>query len=118
VTSTTPTTAFPLSQEPRPEAGDQAVDPVVVRAEGVLAENRALGLVVELQVHPIDGEIPPLSFGGVDELASQLGASRLRRFLRGPLDILLVAHALDHVAPFEKVVQSTLSIDVVIGEVH
>src|ERR1044071_5955736 len=40
--------------------GDQALHPLVVGAERVLAQDRALRLVVELEVHPVDGEVAPL----------------------------------------------------------
>ena len=39
------------------QRGDQPVDPLVDRAERVLAQHGALGLVVELEVHPVDGEV-------------------------------------------------------------
>ena len=39
------------------ERGDQLLDPFVVGLERVLAQHRALRLVVELQVHPVDREV-------------------------------------------------------------
>ena len=45
------------------ERGDQLLDPLVVRLERVLAEHGALGLVVELEVHPVDGEVAPALLG-------------------------------------------------------
>ncbi len=41
----------------RLHAGDELVDPLVDRAERVLAQHGALRLVVELQVHPVDREV-------------------------------------------------------------
>ena len=38
-------------------AGDEPLDPLVDRPERVLAQHGALGLVVELEVHPVDGEV-------------------------------------------------------------
>src|SRR5690349_25167044 len=39
--------------------GDELFDPLVYRPERVLAEDRALRLVVELEMDPVDGEVPP-----------------------------------------------------------
>src|SRR6266571_417247 len=36
---------------------DELLDPLVHRAERVLAQDRPLGLVVQLEVHPVDGEV-------------------------------------------------------------
>jgi hypothetical protein len=36
---------------------------LVVRPERVLAQHGALRLVVELEVDPVDGEVPPLLLG-------------------------------------------------------
>src|SRR6185437_7542287 len=54
-------------------AGDQLLDPLVDRAERVLAQHGPLSLVVQLEVHPVDGEVAPLLLGPADELAAQLG---------------------------------------------
>ena len=43
----------------RSHALDEPLDPLVDGPERVLAEHRALGLVVELEVDPVDGEVPP-----------------------------------------------------------
>src|SRR4051794_4732311 len=59
-------------------AFDQLVHPLVVGAERVLAQHRALRLVVELEVHPVDGEVPAALLGPLDELATQPRPSRLR----------------------------------------
>src|ERR1700674_5853689 len=48
---------------------DQPLDPLVARLEGVLAQDGALGLVVELQVHPVDGVIAVSFLGPFDECA-------------------------------------------------
>src|SRR4051794_19338511 len=74
---------LPRSVERHPEAGrsharDQALDPLVVRAEGVLAEHGALRLVVQLEVHPVDREVAPLLLRVLDELAAQPRARGLR----------------------------------------
>src|SRR5207247_2160330 len=49
-------------------AGDQLVHPVVVGPERVLAQDGALGLVVELQVDPVDGVVAAALLGLADEL--------------------------------------------------
>src|SRR4051812_31061866 len=60
-------------------AGDEAVHPLVVGAERILAQDGALGLVVEFQVHPVDGEVAPAFLGVSDELPAQPGPGGLRR---------------------------------------
>src|SRR3954468_10177891 len=40
-------------------AGDEAVDALVVGPERVLAQHGTLRLVVQLEVHPVDGEVAP-----------------------------------------------------------
>src|SRR6266566_9860059 len=57
--------------------GDELLDALVHRAERVLAQHGPLGLVVQLEVHPVDGEVAPLLLGPADELAAQLGPRRL-----------------------------------------
>src|SRR5262249_56504097 len=71
----------------RLHSGDQLLDPLVHRAERVLAQHRPLGLVVQLEVHPVDGEVAPLLLGPADELAAQPGPGRLRRGRPGPRDV-------------------------------
>ena len=71
----------------RSHAGDQPLHPLVVRPERVLAQHGALRLVVELQVHPVDGEVAPLLLGVPDELAAQPGPGGLRRRLLGLEDL-------------------------------
>ena len=68
------------------ERGDQLLDPLVPRLERVLAQHRPLGLVVELQVDPVDGEVPAALLGPPDELAPQLGPGRLGRLVDRRLD--------------------------------
>src|SRR5919107_5478797 len=57
---------------------DELVDALVVRPEGVLAEHRALCLVVELEVDPVDGEVAPPLLRPLDELSSKPGPGGLR----------------------------------------
>src|SRR5262245_53451224 len=67
----------------RLHAGDEAVHPLVEGPERVLAEHCALRLVVQLQVHPVDGEVAPLLLRVPDELATQPRPGGLRgRLLR------------------------------------
>src|SRR5260370_3865864 len=63
----------------RSHPGDELLDPLVHRTERVLAQHRALGLVVQLEVHPVDGEVAPFLLRPADELAAQLGPGGLRR---------------------------------------
>ena len=60
------------------QTGDQLLDSLVVGPEGVLQQHRPLGLVVELEMDPVDGEVPAALLGPPDELAPQAGPGRLR----------------------------------------
>src|SRR5581483_4532151 len=51
-----PTGTAGRSASMRLHAGDQFLDALVDRTEGVLAQDSALSLVVQLQVDPVDGE--------------------------------------------------------------
>src|SRR5258708_6808963 len=73
----------------RSHARDQALDPLVVGPERVLAEHGPLGLIVELEVHPVYGEVAPLLLGVSDELAPKPGPGGLRRGLLGLEDLQL-----------------------------
>ena len=68
----------PPGRRRRSEAGDQPLDPLVEGAERVLAQHGALRLVVELEVHPVDGEVALPGLGRLDELAPQPGPGGLR----------------------------------------
>src|SRR5690349_14940367 len=92
----TPTAATPLLWShgvgARPgtvgsHAVDEALHPLVVRLERVLAQHRALGLVVELEVHPVDGEVAAALLGAPDELAPQARTRVLRRHALGLEDL-------------------------------
>ena len=45
------------------QRGDQLLHPLVPGLERVLAQHGPLGLVVELEVHPVDGEVAPALLG-------------------------------------------------------
>ena len=66
--------------------GDQALDPVVCGDERVLAEHRALRLVIQLQVYPVDGVVVAPLLRSTDEVAAELGPRRLRRHCLGTED--------------------------------
>lgn len=70
-------------------AGDEAFHPLVDRPEWVLAQHRALRLVIELEVYPVDREVAAGLLSGGDEVTTQLGASGLRRLVDGGLDLLV-----------------------------
>src|SRR6478609_4805408 len=89
---------------------DEALDALVVGAERVLAQDGALGLVVELQVHPVDGEVAPALLGLADELASQPGAGGLRRHRLGLEDLQVGGDPGDHAALLEQVVQPATAV--------
>ncbi len=88
------------------------------RAERVLAQDRALGLVVELEVDPVDGEVATALLRAPDEVAAQLGPGRLRRHGRRLEDLDVGGDPLDEPPPGEQVVQAAVAVDVVVGEVE
>src|SRR4051794_3539930 len=88
--------ARPLRRVPSgSHGGDQPVHPLVVGPERVLAQHRALGLVVELEVYPVDGEVTTALLRVPDELAAQPGPGGLRRGLLGLEDLHVVGHPVD-----------------------
>src|SRR6476469_2163731 len=72
----------------------QLLDPLVDRAERVLAQHGPLSLVVQLEVNPVDGEVAPLLLGPADELAAELGPRRLRRDRLGLEDVDVAGRSL------------------------
>src|SRR5690348_9007711 len=73
----------------RLHARDQALDPLVDRTERVLAQHGALRLVIELEVHPVDGEVTAGGLGRADELAAQPRPSGLRWIVHRLRDVLV-----------------------------
>src|SRR6478609_7009765 len=71
---------------------DQALDALVLGAERVLAQDGALRLVVELEVHPVDGEVAPALLGLADELPAQPGPGGLRGHRLGLEDLEVAGH--------------------------
>src|SRR6187402_3373194 len=70
-------------------AGDESLDAFVDGPERVLAQHRALSLIVELEVHPVDGEVTARSLCGTDELTAKLGPRGLRRLVDRGFDVLV-----------------------------
>src|SRR4051794_12784425 len=99
-------------------AGDQPLHPLVDAGERVLAEHRALSLVVQLQVHPVDGEVAPLLLRPPHEVAAQLRAGGLRRHRLGLEDLDVARHALHLAAALEQVEQAPAAGDVVVRQVQ
>src|ERR1700744_41202 len=93
-------------------AGDELFDSFVDRSERVLAQHRALRLVVELQVHPVHGEITPPLLGPADELAPQPGPGGLRRHRLGLEDVQVAGGAVDRAVALEQVVQAAAAVHV------
>src|SRR3989304_7261394 len=98
----------PWSLEPgaSSERSDEFVHPVVDRAEGVLAQHRALCLVVELEVHPVDREVAVALLGRLDEFTAEAGPGGLRGVGERPVDALAGDDPIHHAPPFEQVVQA------------
>ena len=88
-------TPLALGVGARLQRGDQPIHALVDRPERVLAQHGALGLVVELQVHPVDGEVAPGRLRRRDEIAAQLRPRGLRRGVLGQLDLTVVGDPVD-----------------------
>src|SRR5579862_941360 len=99
-------------------AGDEPLDSLVDRTEGVLAQHGPLGLVVELEVHPVDGEVAALLLGPADELAAQLRPGGLRREGLGLEDVQVPGDPVHGTVAVEQVVQAATAADVVVGQVQ
>src|ERR1700733_5365327 len=106
---------------PRPRGvhpRDELFDSFVYRTEGVLAQDGALGLVVQLQVHPVDGEVTPLLLCPPDELPAQLGPGGLRWHRLSLEDVDVTRGPLHRPGPLQQVVQATSAVHVVISQVQ
>ena len=73
---------------------DEFLHPFVFRFERVLAENGPLGLIVQLQMDPVHGEIALTLLGLADEITPKFGPRGLRRNVDRFVDGLIGAHAL------------------------
>src|SRR5262249_55221531 len=102
----------------RLHAGDEPFHPLVDRAERVLAQHCALRLVVEFEVHPVDGEVAAGRLGGADELAAQPGASGLRRMVDGLGDLLVGGDARRQALALQQIEHAAPALDVVIRQVQ
>src|SRR5437764_11403344 len=100
------------------ETCDQLLDALVTGLEGILAEHGALGLVVELQVHPVDRVVALALLGPADELAAEAGARRLGRFDDGAVDALVGDDALDEGAIMHAVVEAAPAAAVAVRQGH
>src|SRR5450759_5737919 len=69
---------------------DEALDALVHALEGVLAEHRALGLVVQLEVHPVDRVVAPRLLRPAHEVTTELCPGGLRRDHRRLEDLSLI----------------------------
>src|SRR3954462_5003685 len=112
----TPVTRTVPMPTPGSHAGDELLHPLVDGLERVLAQDGALGLVVELKVHPVDGEVAALLLGAADELAAELGPGGLRGHVLGLEDPWVVRHPVDLTGLLEQVVQAPAAPDVVVRE--
>src|SRR3954470_13256957 len=88
----------------RVRRGNEALDAIGTGLERVLAQDRPLPLVVELQVHPVDRVVTLALLGLLDEGAAEAGARRLRRLVHRELDLLVGDDAIDLAASLQQVV--------------
>src|SRR5215211_756007 len=99
-------------------AGDEPIHAFVDGAEGVLAQHGPLCLVVELEVHPVDGEVATPFLSTADELAAQPGPGGLRRDRLRREHVEVTADAVDGAALLHQREQATATADVVVREVE
>src|SRR5581483_11032329 len=92
-------------------AGDQPLDPLVDRAEWVLAQHGALGLVVELEMHPVHGKVAPGRLRGADELTAQPGTRGLRRRVDSVFDFLVGGDAGGQTVALQQVEYAAATLD-------
>ena len=76
-----------------------------------------MSVVVELEVHPVDGEVPVVSFGGLDEASPQLRPGGLGWVGEGPRDVIVGDDLFHHSAPFQDVIEAAFRNHIVIREV-
>src|SRR5712692_8723172 len=100
------------------EGADQALHPLVVALERVLAEDGLTLGVIELQVDPVHAVVLAFEVGLPDELAAQPRAGRLRRDVLGALDDVVARDAIHHVVLHELEVHALVGPDVVVLQVH
>src|SRR5262245_17292475 len=100
------------------EGADEALDPLVVRLERVLAEDGLALRVVELQVDPVDAVVLTLQVRLTDELAAQARAGGLRRHVLGLLDDVVVGDPVHVIAVGQAVVDALVGPDVVVLQVE
>ena len=86
--------------------------------ERVLAQDGPLRLVVQLQVHPVDGVVVAALLGGADEVAAQLGPGGLRRHRLGPEDRRVGGHPRRQPTLLQQGEQPAAPPDVVVGQVE
>src|ERR1039457_4902710 len=97
---------------------DELFDPFVDRTERILAQDRPLGLVVELEVDPVHGEIAAPLLRTADELAAQPGPRGLRRNGLGLEDVQVTGGPVYRTVALQQVVQAAAAVHIVVGEVE
>src|SRR5262247_608959 len=102
----------------RLEGADQALHPLVVALERVLAEYGLALRVVQLEVDPVHAVVLALEVGLTDELAAQPRPRRLGWHVLRALDQVVARDAVDHVVLDELEVESLVRADVVVLQVH
>jgi NADH-quinone oxidoreductase subunit B/C/D len=76
------------------------------------------GLSGELEVHPIDGEVPAGFLRRADELAPQFGPGGLRRCVDRGLDLLVGGDPRREAFALQQIEHATTAFDVVIGQIE
>ena len=99
------------------QQGQYLLQALAVGRERVLAHQRVLRVCVELQMHPIDGELLPRRNRRVNE-ARALGGAGCRRLSLRRLRGALGQDALDRTAANQGVEDATVRIDVVVRQIQ
>jgi hypothetical protein len=85
-----------------------------MRPKGVFAQNCPLGLIIQLQMHPVDGVITLSFLRLLDELSTKSGSGCLRWSIDCFFDLGVIADSLDHATILHSVENAAVPIDVVV----
>ena len=96
---------------------DEAINAFVVRLKRVFERQGALRLVIEFEVHPIDGVVPALFFGSLYEGTPESSPCGLRSAHDGLAYRIIGNDPLGLITALQSVEQTPSRIDVVIEQI-
>ncbi len=97
---------------------DKAFDAFVTGSERILEKHRALRLIVQLEMYPIDCEIAAALFRPADELPTESGTGRLWGLLHRGHNRFISHYPFDRPPCLHAVEHATLTGDIVILQVE